>query len=255
MALVPPISEPITDARTGRLTLAWHKYFLALSVQGAAGAAAITGLTGDVVATGPGVVPAELSDTGVTPGTYGDTTNIPVLTVDVDGRVTAASEVAAAGTGTVTNTGTLTDHALIVGNGGVDVSALASLGTATTVLHGNATGDPTFGAVDLAADVTGTLPIGNGGTGQTTATAAFDALAPTTTAGDVIYYNGTDNVRLGIGAIGQVLAVNAGGTAPEWVTSSASGYHYEPVVAGTPADPELLFDVSGDLIMQLVADY
>lgn len=65
------------------------------------------------------------------------------------------------GSGTVTNTGTLTDHALIVGNGGVDVSALGSLGTTTTVLHGNAAGDPTFAAVDLTADVTGDLPLAN----------------------------------------------------------------------------------------------
>lgn len=65
------------------------------------------------------------------------------------------------GSGTVTNTGTLTDHALIVGNGGTDVSALASLGTTTTVLHGNAAGDPTFGAVALASDVSGDLPLAN----------------------------------------------------------------------------------------------
>ncbi len=51
------------------------------------------------------------------------------------------------GTGTVTNTGTLTDHAVIVGNGGVDVSALGSLGTTTTVLHGNASADPAFSSV------------------------------------------------------------------------------------------------------------
>lgn len=60
---------------------------------------------------------------------------------------------AGSGTGTVTNTGTLTDHALIVGNGGVDVSALGSLGTATTVLHGNASADPSFSAV-VEADIT-----------------------------------------------------------------------------------------------------
>ncbi len=65
------------------------------------------------------------------------------------------------GSGSVTNTGTLTDHALIVGNGGVDVSALASLGTTTQVLHGNASGDPTFGAVSLTADVSGDLPYAN----------------------------------------------------------------------------------------------
>ena len=68
---------------------------------------------------------------------------------------------APAGSGTVTNTGTLTDHALIVGNGGVDVSALASLGTTTTVLHGDAAGDPTFGPVSLTADVSGDLPYAN----------------------------------------------------------------------------------------------
>ena len=63
---------------------------------------------------------------------------------------------------------------------------------------------------------TTTVPIANGGTGQTTATAAFDALAPTTTAGDTMYFNGTDNVRLGIGTAGQALVVNSGATAPEW---------------------------------------
>lgn len=56
------------------------------------------------------------------------------------------------GSGTVTNTGTLTANAIILGNGTTDVTALGSLGTTTTVLHGNAAGAPTFGAV-AAADV------------------------------------------------------------------------------------------------------
>lgn len=38
-------------------------------------------------------------------------------------------------------------------------------GTTNTVLHGNALGNPAFGAVNLGSDVTGTLPIANGGTG------------------------------------------------------------------------------------------
>lgn len=67
-----------------------------------------------------------------------------------------------------------------------------------------------------SASSTGVVPITSGGTGQITKTAAFDALAPTTTAGDVIYFNGTDNVRLGIGTAGQALVVNSGATAPEW---------------------------------------
>lgn len=68
-----------------------------------------------------------------------------------------------------------------------------------------------------AASLTGAVAIGNGGTGQTTAVAAFDALAPTTTTGDTSYYNGTDNVRLPVGSTGQLLTV-AGGI-PAWASS------------------------------------
>jgi hypothetical protein len=48
----------------------------------------------------------------------------------------------------------------------------ANQGTTTTVLHGNAAGNPSWGAVTLTTDVTGTLPAGNGGTGN-----AFFAVA------------------------------------------------------------------------------
>jgi hypothetical protein len=37
-------------------------------------------------------------------------------------------------------------------------------------LHGNASGAPTFGAVALASDVSGTLPVANGGSGAVTLT-------------------------------------------------------------------------------------
>lgn len=40
-------------------------------------------------------------------------------------------------------------------------SDFANQGTGTTVLHGNASGNPVFGAVNLASDVTGTLPQAN----------------------------------------------------------------------------------------------
>jgi hypothetical protein len=47
-----------------------------------------------------------------------------------------------------------------------------------------------------SANVTGTVAIGNGGTGQTTKTPAFNALAPHTTLGDLAYHDGTNVVRL-----------------------------------------------------------
>lgn len=58
----------------------------------------------------------------------------------------------------------LTASRLVLGGGaGSSPTVLGSLGTTTTVLHGNAAGAPTFGAVDLTADVTGILPGANEG--------------------------------------------------------------------------------------------
>ena len=69
------------------------------------------------------------------------------------------------GGGTVSNSGALTSNAIITGAGGTTVQALGSLGTTTTLLHGNASGAPSFGAVVLTTDVSGILPGANGGTG------------------------------------------------------------------------------------------
>ncbi len=69
---------------------------------------------------------------------------------------------------TIASSAALAANALVLGGGaGTAPATLGSLGTTTTVLHGNAAGAPTFGAVSLTADVTGTLPVANGGTGIT----------------------------------------------------------------------------------------
>lgn len=62
--------------------------------------------------------------------------------------------------------------------------------------------------------------IANGGTGQTTATAAFDALAPTTTRGDIIYRGASNNQRLAKGSTGQVLV--QGANDPAWSAVAAA---------------------------------
>jgi hypothetical protein len=73
-----------------------------------------------------------------------------------------------------------------------------------------------------AANVTGTVAIANGGTGQTTANAAYNALSPMTTTGDIEYRNGSSAAtRLGIGTTGQVLTV-AGGL-PTWAAAGGGG--------------------------------
>jgi hypothetical protein len=83
------------------------------------------------------------------------------------------------------------------------------LGTPSSGALTNATGLP------LTTGVTGTLGIANGGTGQTTATAAFNALSPITTAGDLILGNGANSAtKLAIGTNGYVLTSN--GTTASW---------------------------------------
>ena len=83
------------------------------------------------------------------------------------------------------------------------------------------------GAAGYAAGGTD-VAITDGGTGQSTATAAFDALGPTTTQGDIIYHNGSDNVRLATGTDGQVLTSGGAGANPAWETLPASGTTYHP---------------------------
>lgn len=113
-------------------------------------------------------------------------------------------------------------NAIILGGGAATTPvSLGSLGTTTTVLHGNAAGAPTFGAVSLTADVSGTLPIGSGGTGQTTKAPAFDALSPMSASGDIIY-GGTSGTgtRLPKGSDTQVLTLVSG--LPAWSSSSST---------------------------------
>lgn len=78
--------------------------------------------------------------------------------------------------GSLTNS-SITLNGTAVSLGGTRTLSLASAdfanqGTTTTVLHGNAAGSPTFGAVSLTADVTGVLPLANGGAGNTSETDA-----------------------------------------------------------------------------------
>jgi hypothetical protein len=79
-------------------------------------------------------------------------------------------------------------------------------------VSGGSTGLTTSGGpITSSGTITlgGTLAITAGGTGQADKTSAFDALAPTTTKGDLIVNTGSDNVRLPVGSDTQVLIADS----------------------------------------------
>jgi len=85
--------------------------------------------------------------------------------------ISGGNDIATSGAGstvTVAITGT-TQYGVQVGDatGGIDSLAV---GTTNTVLLGNTGGNPSWGQVDLTTDVTGILPVANGGTGNSSLT-------------------------------------------------------------------------------------
>jgi hypothetical protein len=143
---------------------------------------------------------------------------------------------ATATTGAVTVAGTL---ALTNGGSGqttaqLAINAFAGAVTSGSYLRGNGTNVVmnTIQVADVptlnqntsgtAAGLSATLAIASGGTGQTTASAAFNALSPITTTGDLIIGTGVNTAsRLGIGANGYLLTSD--GTTASWVAAPASG--------------------------------
>lgn len=104
--------------------------------------------------------------------------------------------------------------------------------TLTGLLRGNGTSAITGSStVSLTSEVTGTLPIANGGTGQTTQQAALNALAGGVTADRVLIGNGT-NVALG--------QINLASSVVTGILPSAN--------VGAPGnDTEIVFNDSGAL--------
>jgi len=186
-----------------------------ISVSGATGAVTITN-------TAPDQTVSLTGGTGIsTSGTYPNftiTNTLPDQVVSLTGAGTTSV------TGTYPNF-TITSNDQYVGtvtsvSGTGTVNGISLTGTVTS--SGSLTLGGTLTGVDLTTQVTGTLPIANGGTGQTTAGAAFNALSPITTTGDLIIGNGTNSAtRLPIGANTYVLTSN--GTTATWALPTGSG--------------------------------
>lgn len=84
----------------------------------------------------------------------------------------------------------------------------ANQGTTTTVLHGAAAGNPSWGAVSLSGDVTGNLPLANGGT----------EASLTASNGGIFYSTGSAGAILSGTATANKVLMSGSSAAPSWST-------------------------------------
>jgi hypothetical protein len=135
------------------------------------------------------------------------TSTTPVANLSIGGNAATATKLAA----TKNINGVAFD-----GSTDITVATAANTLTGTTLASNVVNSSLTSVGTITAGTWNGTtIAIANGGTGQTTKAAAFDALSPMTTTGDIIYGGASGTgTRLAKGTDGQVLTLTSG--VPTW---------------------------------------
>jgi hypothetical protein len=174
-----------------------------------------------------GVDDSRLSVTGVVAGTYGAADSVPVLTINAQGRVTAATLAPIVLSNYVPTSRTITAGAGLTGGGDLSANRSFAVNFSSTtpeplgpgspgVSTVAARGDHVHPAVDLSdtTETQGVLPLSRGGTGN--------SLSPVVGA---IAYSSNDALYLTptAGTAGQVLVSGGGVAPPFWETLTGTG--------------------------------
>ena len=202
-----------------------------------------------------GIGSTQLDNTGVSAGVYGSDTQIPVITVDANGRVVSVTNIAVTVTGYVPTSRQVIAGTGLTGGGALnanvtldaDLSDTASLSGITSGSAGVATdisrSDHQHPSVNLASnnEVQGLLGLSHGGTAK--------SLVPD--AGALIWC-GADGLYVGPpGLAGQIL-VSGGTSAPTWgsaliISDQPANYIYAGPTSGPNAPTGFRPLVNADL--------
>lgn len=202
-----------------------------------------------------GVGSVQLAASGVTAGTYGSATEIPVFTVDAKGRVMSATTLPISVAGYVPTTRQVIAGDGLTGGGALNanVTLNANLSSSTPLSLNNSgsagsslqisRSDHRHPAIDLSSDaqVDNILGLSNGGTARSL------VMNP-----GAVIWSGADGLYVGpAGAVGQVL-VSGGTGAPNWGSAvilspqSANSFFAGPT-SGSNQDPTFRAMVNADL--------
>jgi hypothetical protein len=207
------------------------------------------------IATG-GVTNDKLAVSGVTAGTYGSGSSVPIVTVDTKGLVTSVSTTPLVISGYVPDTRQIIAGTGLSGGGNLQADRTinmvfstttpTALGTAAVGNEDNAArGNHVHPALNFAnlTEYTGLLPLTNGGTGK-----QINSL----TAGAVWYSDGSNGfLQTTQGTLGQVLVSNAA-AAPSWgsaliVSNQPANYVYAGPTSGGAAATSFRLLVDADI--------
>jgi len=246
---IPAPRVPLVDERTGLMTTQWFRYFNNINtiVGGGTGvtppASGGTGtgvipLSGQILignatgnytvayltagaglfrTNGNGALTVGISNTGVTAGSYGSASSVTTLTVNAQGQLTVAGNVAIAIAASQITSGTLpvvrggtglasyTIGDIIFASGTTALSTLPDVATGNALLSGGVGVAPAYGKVGLTTHVSGVLPIANGGTNISTYAV-----------GDILYCSATNVLsKLAKPSSNSYLAMTSAGV-PSW---------------------------------------
>jgi len=202
-----------------------------------------------------GVTTDKIATTGVVAGTYGSGAMIPVVTVNAQGQVTSVTEASLVISGYVPDTRQIIAGTGLSGGGNLQANRTLSVNFSNTnpLSVGSATPgvsnvaareDHVHPAIDLAdaTEVTGILPLTQGGTGQQVLN---------NVQGAVWYNDGTGFAQTTQGLPSQVL-LSGGSSAPTWgsaliVADQPANYVYAGPTSGAAAPTTFRLLVNADI--------